>query len=200
MADVPRQLFQRSFLAIGILAVLYTTFTIKWIQDDLALKRQIPVMSKSFKSFKKYEDAFYVPKVEFLDVAGEPVTFSDFRGQYLVVNIWATWCQPCLAELPSLKKLDSMIRVGGKWRVMAISIDDQKNLEKVADFVKKTETAGIASFYDYKNEIQKKLPIKGLPTTYIINPSGRIVFEVTGGGYWHSTEVVDFLHTFQKVY
>lgn len=200
MAEVPKHYFQKAFLAIGIMAVIYTMLTVKWIQDDYSLKNKIPTVARSFKSFKAFPDPTYLPRAEFLDTAGKPVKFSKYKGQYLIVNVWATWCQPCIAELPSLKKLSDVISVDGTWRVIAVSVDSKANLDKVAAFTEKTKTQDIANYYDYKNEVQTKLPLNGLPTTYIVSSSGRVVFEIQGGGFWHNQEVIDFLNDFKKVY
>lgn len=200
MAEVPKHYFQKAFLVLGIMAVLYTMLTVKWIQDDYRLKQKIPEIAVTFKNFKAFPEAVYLPRAEFLDIAGKPVKFSDYRGQYLIVNVWATWCAPCITELPSLKKLHDVINADGSWRVIAISVDQQNNLGKVAEFTSKTRTQDIANYYDYKSEAQSRLPLTGLPTTYIVSSSGRIVFEVQGGGQWYSQEMIDFLNEFKKVY
>lgn len=200
MAEVPKHYFQKAFLALGIMAVVYTMLTVKWIQDDYRLKQKRVSIARSFSSFKEFSEPLYLPRAEFMDTAGKPVKFSDYKGQYLILNVWATWCAPCITELPSLKKLHDVINADGSWRVIAISVDQKNNLDKVAQFTSKTRTQDIANYYDYKTEAQSKLPLNGLPTTYIVSSSGRIVFEVQGGGQWYSQEMIDFLNEFKKVY
>lgn len=175
-------------------------FTAKWIHDDFRLKRKIPSVSQNFTRFYTFPEPVYLPKGVFLDIAGKPVDFSNYRGQYLIVNVWATWCKPCITELPSLQKLHNIINEDGKWRVVAISIDRKEDLLKVAEFTRRTNTEDIANYYDHEAKIQANLPLNGLPTTYIVNASGRMVFEVRGGGLWDAPDIVDFLRNFEKVY
>src|SRR5579885_2241707 len=76
------------------------------------------------------------PEVGFTDMDGKPVHFADFKGKPAVVNLWATWCQPCLREMPSLERLQS--KMEGKLVVAAIS-EDRGGAKLVAPFVAEHE-------------------------------------------------------------
>lgn len=201
MAEVPKNYFQKSFLALGILACIGALYGAKWIHAYYALERRLPSIAASFNSFHIYQDPYYLPAgMKFLDTMGKEVDLEHYRGQYLVLNIWATWCKPCITELPSLQKLQDQLKEDRKWRVMAVSIDMASALDKVAIFTKRTKTEEIANYFDHKTEIQKNIPMRGLPTTYIISASGRVLYEVRGDGMWHLPEIVEFLRLVERVY
>src|SRR6266436_1184616 len=71
------------------------------------------------------------PETGFTDAQGKPVSFADFKGKPVVVNLWATWCQPCLKEMPSLDRLQA--ELDGKLVVAAVA-EDRGGVQKVAEF------------------------------------------------------------------
>lgn len=200
MADIPHYYFTRSVLAGGLVLTVLAYYAAAWVNGSYFLQKQEAAVVFRFKNLKKYEEALYLPEAEFLDNAGKPVTFADYQGKYLLLNVWATWCTPCVKELPSLQKLSRILADDKKWKVMAISIDQKENLDKVAQFMDRYRVGEVASYYDYKSEIQKKVQISQMPTTFIINQSGRVVYEITGGAMWHEAEVVKFLRLVPEVY
>lgn len=110
------------------------------------------------------------------DLAGKTVRLSDFRGRVVLVDFWATWCAPCLEELPDLKALYGKHKDRG-FSIVGISIDDEGK-EVVAPFVKEHQVpypillAGL-------NPVEG-FPVRGLPTAYLIDRSGFIVKKYFG--------------------
>ncbi|WP_296831276.1 TlpA disulfide reductase family protein [Thiomicrospira sp.] len=114
--------------------------------------------------------------IEFVDLEGKNVNLSDFRGQWVIVNIWATWCPPCIKEMPDLTffhekyKDDGAIVLGVNYENIAV--------EKINNFTEELMiTFPIVRFKDIDLNANKTPfgPLRGLPSTYMVAPSGHIV-------------------------
>jgi thiol-disulfide isomerase/thioredoxin len=126
------------------------------------------------------------PPVTFYDAKGAKKTLEDFRGSRVLVNLWATWCTPCVAELPSLAKLKDVT-------VVAISLDRNGTSEKIAEFLKKHGASSLAVYFDTDRQIPaawEKL-YQGLPTSFLIDARGNIVDTFAGPFEWDKPEVLE---------
>jgi thiol-disulfide isomerase/thioredoxin len=120
--------------------------------------------------------------VRFYDVKGQPVTLEDFSGQVLLVNLWATWCPPCIAELPSLDKLQAMMQDKGL-RVLAISVD-RVPVEDVLAFLKDRNLEQLAAYVDSDRQIALNWPYKGVPISFLIGRNGALLQTFNGPEEW----------------
>jgi thiol-disulfide isomerase/thioredoxin len=102
------------------------------------------------------------PDLAFTTRAGEPKTLADFRGSMLLVNLWATWCVPCVAEMPALDRLQA--KLGPALTVLAIS-QDRSGAQVVDPFLEKTGIKSLAVYLDTKSQAAVALGAQGLPTT-----------------------------------
>lgn len=123
----------------------------------------------------------------FLDGRGNVRHFSDFRGQVLLVNFWATWCAPCIREMPDLAALHT--RLGGTdFSVLAIS-QDRGGAKIAQPFVReRLELPDLPVFYDPSSSLGRVMGVRGLPTTFLIDRRGRGVGYFTGVANWDSKE------------
>jgi len=126
------------------------------------------------------------PGVTFTDRSGKDVTLADFHGKFLLVNLWATWCAPCVAEMPSLLKLQG--KVGGL-TILAVS-EDRRGAELVDPFIAKHGLDGLAIYLDPKNGLTNALHVDGLPTSYLVDRDGRILGKVEGAALWDAGDMV----------
>ncbi len=108
------------------------------------------------------------------DPSGKKVSLSDFRGKIVVVDVWATWCAPCRAEIPYLKKLEEEMR-GQKVVFIGVSLDAKKDKQKWLDFIKTEELQGIQLFADGWNKITEDYKITGIPRFMVFDKQGHIV-------------------------
>ena len=120
---------------------------------------------------------------------GSDATFSDFKGQALLVNYWATWCAPCERELPSLGLLQSA-RGGEGFTVLAISVDAEKDRDYAGRRLDEL-TGGMIPFYqaaDYAPVYPTG--VRGFPTTIFYDAAGVEVFRLEGEADWSSIEAL----------
>ena len=128
-------------------------------------------------------EATVAPPNTFYDAAGQPHRATDFRGKVLVLNLWATWCGPCVLEMPTLAKLAAEY-AGKPVAVVPVSIDTPENVDKAKAFIAQHPPL---AFY---NDPQMKLPfalkpqVANMPTTIIYGADGLERGRITGGADW----------------
>jgi thiol-disulfide isomerase/thioredoxin len=133
------------------------------------------------------------PAISFVDLAGNPVSLSAFVGKIILVNLWATWCQPCVREMPSLERVQS--RLGDKIAVVAIS-EDRGGSKTVEPFIDKLGLKSVKIYLDPKSAVERAFKVQGLPTSFLIDREGRILGRVEGAAEWDSPELLEVLKSF----
>jgi thiol-disulfide isomerase/thioredoxin len=122
------------------------------------------------------------PPASFADAAGTPVSLADFRGRPIIVNLWATWCEPCLKEMPSLDRLAG--RLAGKDPAILLISEDRGGDHVVGPFFAKLGLAHLKTFLDPKSAVGQGFAVRGLPTTILIDKDGRELGRVEGAADW----------------
>jgi thiol-disulfide isomerase/thioredoxin len=130
------------------------------------------------------------PQVGFTDADGKPVTLADFKGKPVVVNFWATWCQPCLKEMPSLDRLQADL--DGRLVVAAVS-EDRMGAQRVIPFVAEMGLDKLKIYLDPRAELGRAFNVRGLPTSIVIDAEGKVVGRVEGAAEWDSAEIMALL-------
>jgi thiol-disulfide isomerase/thioredoxin len=130
------------------------------------------------------------PEMSFDGLDGKPVALADFKGKLVILNFWATWCQPCLKEMPSLEKLEA--RLGPALVVLAVS-EDRGGGEVVMPFLAKLDLGKLRIGLDPKSTAIHALHARGLPTSLIVDPDGKVLGTVEGGAEWDSDQMVAVL-------
>jgi len=131
------------------------------------------------------------PDMIFEDGQGQPVRLSAFRGQPLLVNLWATWCAPCVVEMPTLDALAA--RETGSLRVVAISQDDQDGRRKVSDFFAAHQFGRLEPYLDSRMQVMRAVQADTLPTTILYNSQGEEVWRMTGMSDWQDQRAARLL-------
>lgn len=121
---------------------------------------------------------------------GNPVTLENYRGKWVVLNLWATWCMPCVAEMPTLDKLHRRYSKAGL-EVIAINVNGSHGggrigLEDIRSFYRRAGVRYLPVHIDPQDSILPSFAAKRLPTTYLINPDGMIFGVVDGAEDWFS--------------
>ena len=114
--------------------------------------------------------------ISFKNAAGKQVRLSDWQGKAVLLNIWATWCGPCIREIPSLKALEADYH-DKNIEFVSISIDEMKDHEKWQNMVTARELGGIQLFADnnWSSDFVVGYGIKGIPRFIMLGPDGTIV-------------------------
>ena len=133
------------------------------------------------------------PAISFVDLAGNTVSLSEFTGKIVLVNLWATWCEPCLREMPSLERVQS--RLGDKIAVVAIS-EDHGGRKAVEPFIDKLGLKSIKIYLDPKSAMERAFKVQGLPTSFLIDQKGRVLGRVEGAAEWDAPELLEVLKSF----
>ncbi|NEX93625.1 TlpA family protein disulfide reductase [Caulobacter sp. 17J65-9] len=124
-----------------------------------------------------------VPAVSFDDRDGKPVSLADFKGRVTVVNVWATWCAPCVTEMPTLAALQKGYPTD-KLVVVPVSVD--RDVADAKSFI--DVHAPLALYHDPKFALPHDLGVMGMPTTLILDRNGREVARLSGESDWNSPD------------
>ena len=128
------------------------------------------------------------PQVAFSDAGGRRFALSDFKGRYVLLNLWATWCGPCVAELPALATLS---RHAPGLRVIAVDVG--RDTPAQADAFLKSHKAGrLGTFVDTDITMVRKFGAYGLPMTVLIDPKGNVIAKAEGPAEWATPEAVAY--------
>ena len=131
------------------------------------------------------------PDLRFTDASGKPLSLLDFRGHGLVVNLWATWCGPCVSEMPSLAAVASRL-ARQQILVLPVSIDMQGR-QAVARFFASHHITGLPILLDPDGGVLDRLNADGIPLTLVINPAGQLVARLEGEADWNTPATLHVL-------
>lgn len=180
----------RSFALIGALAALYVIPACSSKPGDLK-----SLASGEMKAMKVIDAPTPAPDIAFTDATGKSHTLADYKGKVVVVNLWATWCGPCVDEMPTLAKL-AAADAGRPVAILPISVDRVEDRANAVAFIAKRPPLGFYNEPSYALAYGFKPPVADLPTTVLIDPAGQVRAELSGGADWASPQaqkVIDAL-------
>tara|TARA_B100001093_G_scaffold414650_1_gene404837 strand:- start:3186 stop:3701 length:516 start_codon:yes stop_codon:yes gene_type:complete len=132
--------------------------------------------------------------VIFKDLNNQDIDLKDFNNKLLILNFWATWCKPCLEEMPSLDLLQSN-KSFNNLKIFPINIG-QEDLLKSKEFFKKLNIKNLKIFYDPSVDLAKKFKLRGIPTTVLINKDGKEFARVIGSIDFRDKQFIDWLKNY----
>ena len=131
-----------------------------------------------------------LPGFTFADPAGQQLRLATLKGTPLLINLWATWCGPCVVEMPMLDKLAATR--AGKLKILTVS-QDLGQPQKVAAFFTDRKLANLEPWLDPDNQLAQHYQAGTLPTTVYYDGAGREVWRFVGGHDWGSAETAKML-------
>ena len=153
---------------------------------------QAPVAAQEGKGVDRSHKGKAAPAVKFKDPDGGDVDLSKFQGRPVLVNLWASWCAPCVKELPTLQGLESTS--AGKESPMVIAVSqDMAPQGSVEAFLAERDLGRFAAFHDEKMALTDALGIQVMPTTILYNAEGKEVWRYVGDLDWTGEEAAQLL-------
>ena len=140
------------------------------------------------KELKKYDN------LTFLDVKNKQIKLSDYQGNLIMLNFWATWCAPCKEEMPSLDLLQNNKNLTNL-RIFPINVG-QENIEKASNFFSDLEIKNLDLFFDSPITLAKEFGLRGIPTTILFNKDGLEFARIIGSINFENEEFIDWLSNF----
>ncbi|MBS0527471.1 MAG: TlpA family protein disulfide reductase [Proteobacteria bacterium] len=129
-----------------------------------------------------------LPDLAFTDANDKPVTLADYKGKTVLLNFWATWCAPCVKEMPSLDKLQAEMGKD-KFVVLPLSLDGPSK-PKVAPFYADKKLSNLGIYFDKGKKVLGALDISVLPTSVLVDAQGREIGRMQGDADWDKPEAL----------
>ncbi len=133
---------------------------------------------------------------ELLDMDEESKKLSDYRGKVILLNFWATWCPPCVREMPSMERLQQKFNADN-FKVLAIN--QMEEIDQVFAFTGQLEIdLTFEILFDSQSTVSQAYAVRGLPTTYLIDKQGNIRYRAVGGRDFNHPEVIKIIKALIK--
>ncbi len=163
-----------------ILAVLYTASLLganPVLAGDVSALLEGDMKKLAFAS-----EPIALPEAVFLDAADGEHALADWRGKWVVLNFWATWCAPCRKEMPSLDRLQAAMP-----ELAVLPVATGRNaVEGIERFYTEAAVSALPVLRDPKSDLARSIGVMGLPVTLILNPEGEEVARLIGDAEWDS--------------
>lgn len=147
------------------------------LRSDIALSDYVVAQVDDFEvSIKNTAPGTQGYPFTYKDINGKDVSFKDFRGKYVYIDLWATWCMPCKKEIPFLKQLEKDFH-GKNIEFVSISLDKKKDYDKWLKFVKENELTGVQLFSDdaFNTRVAKDYKVTSIPRFLLFDSEGKII-------------------------
>lgn len=164
----------------------YKTIAIKYVQE---------IMDKPELSAPDPEEMevttidFESNMLLFNDLEGNEFSLRNFENKVLFINYWATWCNPCLAEMPNMAELYNQYKENDNIVFLYLSKEDA---DTIIDYIPKDDSLGQLPIYKVVTD-DDLFSTRGIPTTFIVNRNGEIVIKDVGSAVWNDQSVIDYL-------
>ena len=164
----------------------YKTIAIKYVQEIM----EKPELSAPDPEEMEVTNVDFESNMLFFqDLEGNEFSLRNFENKVLFINYWATWCNPCLAEMPSMAELYNQYKENDNVVFLYLSKEDT---DTIIDYIPKDDSLGQLPIYKVVTD-DDLFSTRGIPTTFIVNRNGEIVIKDVGSAVWNDQSVVDYL-------
>ena len=187
-------------ILIALLAIstaIWAFFVNKSSQKNPNTSASLPPLTGSMKNFIRTDMLGPTLKMEALNKNDELVSLKKFRGKVVLVNFWATWCGPCIREMPSLANLQKK-RGGSDFTVLALS-QDLKEWGRVSPFLNKLGINNLPVYVDRNMRIARRLKVVGLPTTIMFSKNGMEIGRLNGMAEWDTPQALRLIDHYRNL-
>ena len=134
------------------------------------------------------------PDFDLKDPDDRPQRLADYRGKAVILNFWANWCPPCREEMPSMQRAHEAVADDG---IAVIAINVGEDADTINQFLADTPVAFPLPM-DLDSRVVQSYPVRGLPTTFVIDPEGRLIYVATGEREWDDPKILDQVRALKK--
>jgi peroxiredoxin len=160
----------------------------------LMLATSLAFSQEPGKGLSRLPEAPPAPDFVLTDLDGNRHRLSDYLGQVVMINFWATWCPPCRAEMPSMQRAWEELEPEG---IVMLGIDVGEDEETIFVFTANYPVE-FPLLMDRDSKVIGQWPVRGLPTTFVIDPEGRIAYRAIGGREWDDPELVAAIRALKR--
>ena len=165
-----------AILVVGFVSIAFISGSNSGDQGSLSSYAQ-----GEMRAFTSMDEPPAQPDVVYADASGNEVRLSDYRGQVILVNFWATWCGPCVEEMPALNRLQAEMG-GDEFQVVTISLD--RSLDDAVSFFERYDLAELPIIHDTHLASFTRIQTPGLPTSILYDRQGREIGRLTAPAEW----------------
>ena len=145
----------------------------------------------NIKNLVIYEEIKKLDGITFLDIKKNEINLTEYQGNLILLNFWATWCAPCKKEMPSLDLLKSHNELDNL-EIFPINVG-KENVEKASNFLRDLNIKNLKTYFDTKVTLVKKFQLRGIPTSILINKEGFEFARIIGSIDFENKEFIDWL-------
>ena len=149
------------------------------------------IQQPNLKNLVIHKEPIKLEKINFININNETINLNEFENSLVIINFWATWCAPCIEEMPSLSRLQSNLAFNNL-QIIPINVG-RDNIKKSKDFYKKLNINNLEIYFDKNVELAKKFLLRGLPTTVFINKKGEEFARVIGFVNFDDKKIIKWL-------
>ena len=153
------------------------------------------IQQPNLKNLVIHKDPKKLEKINFININNEIVNLKSFENSLIVLNFWATWCAPCIEEMPSLNRLQ-VNPIFNNLKILPINVG-RDNVQKSKNFFKKLEINNLEIYFDKDVELANKFLLRGLPTTVFINKKGEEFARIIGFVNFDDKKFVKWLKKYE---
>jgi peroxiredoxin len=146
------------------------------------------------KGLTKLPEIIQAPDFLLTDLDGNQHRLSDYRGKVVIINFWATWCPPCRAEMPSMQRAWEQLEKEG---ILMLGINVGEDEEIIFQFTANYPVE-FPLLMDLDSKVINQWPVNGLPTTFVVDPKGEIVYRAIGGREWDDLQLLDLVRALKQ--
>ena len=152
------------------------------------------IQQPNLKNLVIHKDPKKLGKINFVNINNQVINLKKFENSLIIINFWATWCAPCIEEMPSLNRLQSNTAFNNL-KIIPINVG-RDNIEKSKSFYKKLEINNLEIYFDKNVELANKFLLRGLPTTVFINKKGEEFARIIGYVNFDDKKIIKWLQKY----
>ena len=177
-----------AYIKGGLVAILIIVGCLTWyyLNQDTLPVNQSPAQFKSLAVMEKEG----VPDFALSEIGGGNVKLADYRGKIVIVNFWASWCNPCVEEFPSMMKLIEEL----KGDVVIVAVTSEESKSDIETFMKAfaLPKPNFHVVWDTDKAVMQKYGVEKVPESFLVGRDGKLLRKITGTENWNSPGAVAF--------